>query len=251
MDSQAIERFLADPERLMAFALRERELADAAERAFRDPIAARALRRSAEAAQVLAGQGTGRGARGLDVPSLFVQPLPMRISVAEAARQLEARGVLKREGRDVSDRIIARAEELLARPLPQDLIDFYRECIAEIGEFQAMTPGWNDYVGWHGSDGILTDLMHADAVPVFDDGCGSLYGLDITMGVEVPAVYFFDHEHSFEYPAFAGGSSLGAFMLLLADHDRAIDEKWPEKWELKIDPDLERCPRAPAIWDAG
>lgn len=59
MDSQAIERFLADPERLMAFALKERELADAAESSFRDPIAARALRRSAEAAQVLAGQAGG------------------------------------------------------------------------------------------------------------------------------------------------------------------------------------------------
>jgi hypothetical protein len=26
---------------------------------------------------------------------------------------------------------------------------------------------------------------------------------------------------------------------------------WPPMWELKIDPDLERRPRAPAIWDAG
>lgn len=62
MDSQAIERFLVDPERLMAFALKKRELADAAEATFRDPIAARALHRSANAAQVLAGQAGGETA---------------------------------------------------------------------------------------------------------------------------------------------------------------------------------------------
>jgi len=28
-----------------------------------------------------------------------------------------------------------------------------------------------------------------------------------------------------------------------------IRENWPAKWELTIDPDLERCPRAPAIWN--
>lgn len=173
------------------------------------------------------------------------------ISVAEAAQKLEARGMLKRERRDDSDRIIARAEELLARPLPQDLIDFYRECIAEIGEFEAMTPGWNDYVGWRSSDLVITELIHAAAVPVFDDGCGNLFGLDVTIGVKTPAVYFFDHEREFDRPLYACGSSLGRFMLLLADHDRAFDENWPEKWELKIDPDLEKCPRAPAIWAAG
>jgi hypothetical protein len=59
VDADAIASFLADPERLMAFALAERELADEAERRFRDPIAARALRRSADAAQVLAGEAGG------------------------------------------------------------------------------------------------------------------------------------------------------------------------------------------------
>lgn len=172
-------------------------------------------------------------------------------SVAEAAQQLEARGVLERVRRDHSDSIIARAEALLQRPLPKDLIDFYRESIAGLGEFQAMTPAWNEYVGWHGSDEILTELMHADAVPVFDDGCGNLYGLDVTRGVTAPAVYFFDHERGFDRPLYACGSSLARFMLLLADSDRALDERWPEKWQLKIDPDLEKCPRAPAIWDAG
>jgi hypothetical protein len=41
------------------------------------------------------------------------------------------------------------------------------------------------------------------------------------------------------------------FLLLLADHDRSYDENWPQRWELKVDPDIERCPRAPAIWNAG
>jgi len=67
----------------------------------------------------------------------------------------------------------------------------------------------------------------------------------------VPAVYFFDHEDSYERPHWAAGSSLGAFLLLLADGDRAHAEAWPQKWELSIDPDIEKCPRAPAIWAAG
>jgi hypothetical protein len=59
VDSDTIRRFLADPERLMAFSLAERELAEAAESRFRDPIAARVLRHSADAAQVLAGEAGG------------------------------------------------------------------------------------------------------------------------------------------------------------------------------------------------
>jgi hypothetical protein len=73
----------------------------------------------------------------------------------------------------------------------------------------------------------------------------------LTPGIERPAVYFFDKEDSFEKPAWAAGSSLGVFLLLLADHDRSYDENWPQRWELKVDPDIERCPRAPAIWNAG
>jgi hypothetical protein len=44
------------------------------------------------------------------------------------------------------------------------------------------------------------------------------------------------------------GSSIGSFLLLLAEHDAGIDEKQPPGWELKIDPNLEKCPRAPPIW---
>lgn len=100
-------------------------------------------------------------------------------------------------------------------------------------------------------DSLVTELLHADAVPLFGDGCGNLYGLDLTLGVEVPAVYFFDHERSYEKPEWAAGSSVGAFLLLLADSDRAYAEGWPSRWELGIDPDIEKCPRAPAIWAAG
>lgn len=175
----------------------------------------------------------------------------MTISVHEAARQLEERGLLKRERHDHSSRIIEHVRDLLGRELPSDLVEFYRERIASIGEFSAMTPHWNERVGWRTPDELIAKLLHADAVPLFDDGCGNFYGLDLTSGVEAPAVYFFDHERSYEKPEWAAGSSIGVFLLLLADSDRAYAEGWPSRWELGIDPDIEKCPRAPAIWATG
>jgi hypothetical protein len=109
-------------------------------------------------------------------------------------------------------------------------------------------PVWNDHVGWRSSPTLLTHLLQAEAVPLFNDGCGSLYGLDLAPNSMPRAVYFFDHEHGFERPDWAAGSSLGRFLLLLADSDRAIEEEWPPGWELAIDPDLGRCPRAPPIF---
>lgn len=97
----------------------------------------------------------------------------------------------------------------------------------------------------------LTRLLHAEAVPIFLDGSGSLFGLDLSAGDSPPAVYFFDHEQEFAAPQWAAGSSLGAFRLLLGDSDRAHQGGRPLKWELEIDPDLEHCTRAPAIWNAG
>jgi hypothetical protein len=126
-------------------------------------------------------------------------------------------------------------------------MDFYRERIATLGAFYAQTPEWNDRAGWRSPDSLVTRLVHANAAPLFDDGCGDLYGLDLTPS-EAPAVYFFDHEDGFERPRWAAGSSLGAFLLILANTDRAHAEGWPERWELNIDPDIENCPRAPAIW---
>lgn len=40
-----------------------------------------------------------------------------------------------------------------------------------------------------------------------------------------------------------------AFTLYLANADKALDEGWPERWMLTHDPDIEHCPRAPAIWN--
>jgi len=175
----------------------------------------------------------------------------MRVDVSEATRQLEERRLIKRERHNHSERIIEHVGHLLGRELPADLVGFYRERIARLGEFYAQTPEWNDRMGWRSPDSLVTQLLHADAVPLFDDGCGNLYGLDLTPGADAPAVYFFDHERSYEKPEWAAGSSLGAFLLLLADSDRAYAEHWPPRWELTIDPDIEKCPRAPAIWNAG
>jgi len=161
----------------------------------------------------------------------------MKISVAEAASRLEARGCLVRYPAKYSENLIASARKYLGRDLPHDLEEFYRERIHRIGEFTLAE---------------LSDfekLMDAQAAPVLDDGCGSLFGLDLAAGDATPAVYFFDHEDEFSRPLWAAGSSLGSFMLLAADHDKAYAEDWPERWQLSIDPDIDKCPRAPAIWN--
>ncbi len=175
----------------------------------------------------------------------------MTISVCQAACQLEARGVLWRTRQDQSERIIPHLSDLIGQDLPADLKDFYRERIACIDQFDSILPHWNPYVGWRTPGDVFTRYLHHQIMPLFGDGCGSHFVLDLTPGVEVPAVYFLDHECEDVGPLYATGSSLGAFMLLLADHDRAFQESWPEKWELAIDPDLGSCPRAPPIWAAG
>lgn len=175
----------------------------------------------------------------------------MKIGIADAARRLEERGELERSRFDHSARIIEQVSQQMGQSLPADLEDFYRERIARVGDFLAIAPIWNDRVGWRPVAVEATRLLHAQAVPIFSDGCGSLFGVDLASGDDAPAVYFFDHEDEFEHPRWAAGSSIGAFLLLLADGDRAQREGWAPKWELQIDPDLDRCPRAPAIWNAG
>lgn len=176
----------------------------------------------------------------------------MSISVGEAARRLQEAGVLKREKFDHAERNIAYVSERLGRKLPADLEAFYRERIERVGDFAALGPLWNDWMGrWEPLSVDVTDLLHVQAVPIFLDGCGNLYGLDLSSGDAVPAVYFFDHERGLEKPEWAAGSSLGTFLLLLADHDRAYAEDWPEGWERAIDPDIDKCPRAPPVWAAG
>ncbi len=173
----------------------------------------------------------------------------MRVRIADALRQLEGRGVVKRFRYAQAQHIIPYVEALVGRPLPDDLIDFYQEEIASIEDCTAISPAWNDRMGWRTPDTLVTELLHVNAIPLFYDGCGNQFALDLTPRVETPAVYFFDHEGDGEAPVWAAGSSLGTFLLLAADHDRALDEKWPRKWELKIDPDIDKCPRAPAIWN--
>ena len=170
------------------------------------------------------------------------------VSVADACLQIELRGLLRRERVTHADRIIAKVSAVLGCELPIDLADFYRERMAAIGEFPAIAPAWNDRMGWRTEDSLITELAHVQAVPIFSDCCSNLFGLDLAAGDATPAVYFFDHERGFEKPEYAAGSSLGAFLLLLADQDRALDEGWLAKWQLGIDPGLESCSRARAIW---
>ncbi|WP_375268927.1 SMI1/KNR4 family protein [Phenylobacterium sp.] len=174
----------------------------------------------------------------------------MIVSFEEALEQLKAFDV---EFKPHADPVgaFAHVGELLGRTPPPALLEFYRAGIVRIEDFRAFVPRWNAYRGWRPEDDFMASLLCADAVPLFSDGCGSVYGLDVTPGLEEPAVYFFDHATSPPAPDWAAGSSLARFLPLLAQADRALDERWPARWELAIDPDLERCPRAPAIWDAG
>jgi hypothetical protein len=176
------------------------------------------------------------------------------ISVAEAARQLEEQGLLERYPKNQAERVINRVTEIVGQELPSELKAFYREHIANIGrDASAYLPIWNDWpgIGWHGTDWSISLLLDARAVPIFSDGSGNYYGVDLIGKGPTSAVYFFDAERSLEKPAFAAGSSIGRFLLLLAKLDQAFDEKWPERWELEIDPDIDKCTRARAIWNAG
>jgi hypothetical protein len=147
--------------------------------------------------------------------------------------------------------VVGYVAKLIGRPLPGDLVEFYQENIDWVGEFGTTIPVWNDHVGRVTDDGAVDRLLQAKAVPLFWDGCGSLYGVDISQVTDHPAVYFFDHEDGWDKPAYAAGSSIGVFLLLVAEHDIALHEKRPSGWELTLDPDLAKCPRAPPIWLAG
>ena len=137
------------------------------------------------------------------------------------------------------------------KKLAADVEAFYRERVRRVAEFWAVAPTWNDRVGWRTEDRIVTQLLHVEALPVLSDGCGNLFGVDLSIRSDAPAVYFFDHEDGFAEPRWAAGSSLGRFLLLMADHDRAYDEGWPADWWSSIDPEITRCPRAPPLWLGG
>lgn len=172
-------------------------------------------------------------------------------SIADVAKALEQRHELIRARVDHSARIIEHVSDELGEQLPEDLKALYRELILRVGDFLAIVPTWSERAGWRAGMVETTFLLPERAVPIFSEGCGSLYGVDLDAGDAKPAVYFFDHQDAFSRPSWAAGSSIATFLLLLADSDRAHRESWPPRWELAIDADLERCPRAPAIWNAG
>jgi hypothetical protein len=174
----------------------------------------------------------------------------MTLTIADVAGQLESEGLLIRDRSGRSGDVAEQVRQEIGRDLPRDLKAFYREGIARVGDFLAVAPVWRGRAGWAQGSTETTRLLHAGAVPIFSDGCGSYYGLDLQAGEGTPAVYFFDHEDEFRSPRWAAGSSLARFLLLLAQADLAQDENRPARWELAIDPDLERCARAPAIWAA-
>jgi hypothetical protein len=174
----------------------------------------------------------------------------MIITVQEACCTLDAQGALRRRPGGSPDGLVPYVRELLGDQVPADLEAFYREGVEAVGDFRAILPKWNERPERR-REGMLRALLPAQAVPIFSDGAGSLYGLDLSSGAASPAVYFFDHEDLFERPRWAAGSSLGHFLLLLAQQDRAIEEGRTPGWERRIDPNIDKCPRAPPIWLAG
>lgn len=175
----------------------------------------------------------------------------MTLSVSQAAHILEDRGTLSRRRKSQSEWVIEFVGALIGKAVPTDLAEFYRENIDRIGDFGTTIPIWNDYVRRVTDKGAIDWLLPGQAIPLFWDGCGNLWGADVSKATDHPAVYFFDKADAWEKPAYAAGSSIGTFLLLLAEHDAALDEQRPPGWELTIDPDIDKCPRAPPIWRAG
>lgn len=94
----------------------------------------------------------------------------MKITVAEAVSRLDERGVLDRIRHPQAEEIIPYVEALIGRPLPTDLADLYQLGVAQIVDFDAILPVWNDRVGWRTPDSLVTELLHANAIPLFGDG---------------------------------------------------------------------------------
>lgn len=137
------------------------------------------------------------------------------------------------------------------RPLPDELLAFYGLGIVRVADFNAVIPKRTARDGWQDAHDALGSLEPLDAVPLFSDGAGSYFAADITRPAPNAAVYFFDHIERDKGPHWAAGSSVARFLLLLASHDEAIEKQWSDGWELSIDPDLDKCERAPPIWLAG
>lgn len=174
----------------------------------------------------------------------------MAQSITAVVAALGAAGQLQRGSEKHADDRAAYVSAAIGRPCPADLAEFYGASVSRVADFLAILPEWTEGGGWRSRHADVTALLHADAAPIFLDGAGNFFGADLSSGGRC-AVYFFDHEDGFARPRWAAGSSIAAFLLLLALHDRAVAEGRPQGWELSIDPDLDRCSRAPPIWLAG
>ncbi len=185
----------------------------------------------------------------------------MNISIAEAVRRLEPGGLLicaprtpKRGHSFDPNRLISNVRALIGQDLPRDLQDFYHAGIWRIGSYSGATASFSDWVDWSSErEEYFTRYLDLGVIEVFSDEYGNAYVLDLTAGDSTPAVYFIDHEHDPPVLGFAAGSSLGVCMQLLGEEERAFlaKEDLPDRWQLDIDPDIDKCPRARAIWNAG
>jgi hypothetical protein len=126
----------------------------------------------------------------------------MTVSVSEAAHTLEERGMLRRRRKNQSEWVIEFVGSLIGRPIPADLAEFYRENIDGVGYFGTTIPVWNDYVSRVTDMASIDWLLPGKAIPLFWDGCGNLWGVDVSTASDHPAVYFFDHEEGWEEPAY-------------------------------------------------
>jgi hypothetical protein len=174
----------------------------------------------------------------------------MDISVREAIQRLDRQGLVVRSKELFLESMIAHIVFHLGQPLPSELEALYRERVARIAAFKADLPHrWGRMgFGYRGANWIK-ERLPVQAISIFGDGCGNEFCLDLSPGERGGAVYFFDHEVGFEEPQWAAGSTLGRFLMLLSLHDQSYQENWEPGWELEIDPDIDICPRARAIWN--
>src|SRR5262245_4869523 len=107
-------------------------------------------------------------------------------SMEDACRLLEVRGALKRHRHDHSVQVIEHVTELIGGWVPPELAAFYRERVSQVADFLAVAPVWNDRIGWRSEDWVVTQLLHVQAVPILSDGCGSLFGVDLSDRIARP-----------------------------------------------------------------
>ncbi|WP_141653169.1 SMI1/KNR4 family protein [Phenylobacterium immobile] len=146
-----------------------------------------------------------------------------------------------------SPRVIDYMAEIIGQPIPDELAEFYSENIESICQFSSYVPVWNEWIGFRSSEREFWQSI-PQAVPLFSDGCGSIFGLDLQYPGPRHGVYFFDHIDRFKFPSQPVGSSLATSLLILGDWDRALQEGWPDDWMEKIDPEIKNCLRVEPKW---